>query len=126
MDANQDREFRMSPYLYPNLRDSREVIPNPDYHPPIFFIGGRFWLDATCKRPLDEADVPEYVRAAAAEVPPPPTVVKRVTITADPAAYDRRGGHMDAAQLLEGLTEVNQPARRASRLKSESRVGHPD
>lgn len=108
MEGNQDREFRMSEYVYPNPRDSRVVEPNPAYHPPIYFIGGRFCSDAKGAVEMNLDDVPDYVidRITGEQLAPAPAR-PHVTLSARPEDYDRSGGSVGAETLLRDLAAAN-------------------
>ena len=107
MEANQDREWHVSPSLYPVERDSRVTVPNPDYHPSVYFRGGKFWGDNAATKPMKMKDVPEYIRADVETMLPPPKVMKPITITADPNVYERNGGRVDPSSLLRELAAAN-------------------
>lgn len=59
--------FRVSSCLYPNPRDSRETIPNPDYHPPISYINGKFIYENGSPVPKDA--IPAYALEAVKKLP---------------------------------------------------------
>jgi hypothetical protein len=53
--------------LYPNPRDSRETIPNPDYHPPISYIDGKFVYENGS--PVPKNAIPAYILEAVKKLP---------------------------------------------------------
>lgn len=56
--------------IFPNPYNSRERAPNPDYHPPIEYINGRFRYQGALKGDwLDKKDVPDYILEAAKNLP---------------------------------------------------------
>jgi hypothetical protein len=107
MDANQDREWRAAPYLYPNPFDSRVRAENPDYHPPVYYLDGKFWADPKQEKPLTLKQVPAYIQEAARQWLAAPAVRRPITITADPTRLAEGG--VDARSLLHDLTVANQP-----------------
>lgn len=123
MEANQDREFRQSEWIYPNPRDSRVVEPNPAYHPPIYFIGEKFWADAKATVEMNIDDVPDYVldciTSERLKAAPPRG---HVMLTARPEDYDRSGGSLGADALLRDVAAANAaevaPTRKGARFKA--------
>ena len=107
MEANQDREWHVSPHLYPIERDSRITEPNPAYHPSIYYRGGKFCADPAGEKPMKVQDVPDYIRTDVETILPPPRVMKSIVITADPNVYERNGGRVDPASLLRELAAAN-------------------
>lgn len=107
MEANQDREWHVSPSLYPVERDSRVTVPNPEFHPSVYFVGGKFYRDQAGTQPYALKDVPAHIRQEVKTDLPPPRVMKPIVITADPAVYDRNGGRVGPDSLLAQLAAAN-------------------
>lgn len=107
MEANQDREWHVSPFLYPVERDSKVTVPNPDYHPSVFYREGKFWGDPACLTALPMSRVPRYIRNDVQVDLPPPRVMPHITVTADPDVYARNGGAVGPDTLLRALAVAN-------------------
>jgi hypothetical protein len=61
MEGDMDEEitWRSAKFLYPDPSNSKVVVSNPDYHPPISYRKGKFWDEDDEEIPKDQ--IPPYI-----------------------------------------------------------------